>query len=845
MVSFLKHEWGHFGHLHVDRFERATGKPINSQDFDLSYWSDPGHDLYRGRRLAYLPPALLWRGEGFLLGTPLGFYGFAPAPARDKPVEAHIIPLKSQQMELDGRLTEWDAGCGWPMTPAASGGSPAQLMACQDTTTLYLAATCDTRDARPQMGSERYGAGDFLELSIRTVDAQWRFMVGLDDAARPRVGPMLGGAVPVDLRAVVTYDPAAGRTSYELSVPWDNIVARWVPGRDRVRVAARLWSDRGGLGQVVVASFGGGLATANPDTERHEIFQIGDMTWRHEQAALAVAREVPNLPEAEVFLRDYFNMRSRMAGERATIYDELLKAHANSPVALRVMALLDQGLRRKIDEDPAAEVVKIAKAAGVSDAICQQYVEMTKAYFSQWVYTRQAHKDAMFAFCLNDGLPNEEGWEHRALWGANRFPDMGKPGTPSRRYAGPIPAPVAQWFECRVPLIWLDMHDRPISGVSFACWAHVNLDRTAVGRGGSEQVLIDDAFPQGAVATGKYVWDVLAKSGGKSLSKPGNLDSDPAESVMFAQPATAHLAGLPPRPPVDKPRAIAAIRANMPKLADSEMGWAFYQALAAMEAGADPVKRRAVDLWYLQQKPSAIRAMDVLLAMKKRYVEAKDAAWPTKMDEFLRTAGVPQDVAFLFRSRQMERTDAFVRNWQVLGPLPSGKQLRGDDHPVETDPIDLAKQYEGLKGPVGWRLMGSKSEVIGLDEYLGKPARAMAFAVCWVYCEQPTQTYIELGDDDFAKVWVNRRLALDDNGQQVHYRGAQAKVTFPAGWSELLVKSVNIAGIWAFCLELYGPDGDGMPKGMKLSTTPPPGGTPRPATSRPTTRPATSRPRRR
>jgi hypothetical protein len=296
---------------------------------------------------------------------------------------------------------------------------------------------------------------------------------------------------------------------------------------------------------------------------------------------------------------------------------------------------------------------------------------------------------------------------------------------------------------------------------------------------------------------------------------------------------------------VDKPRAIAAIRNNMPKLADSELGWAFYQALAAMEAGADPAKRLVVDKWYLQQNPSGIRAMDVLLSMKKRYEEQKDPAWADKMNEFLRTAGVTQDVAYLFRTRQLERTDAFIRNWQVLGPLPSGKRIRGDDHPVEADPIDLTKQYEGLKGLVSWRLMGSKSEIINLDEYFGKAAHRMAFAVCWVYCPQPTPAFLELGDDDFAKVWVNRRLALDDNGAQLRYRGAQAKVTFPAGWSELLVKSVDIDRQWAFCLEIYGLDGDGMPKGMKLSTTLPPELATRPATSRPTTRPATSRPRRR
>ncbi len=62
----------------------------------------------------------------------------------------------------------------------------------------------------------------------------------------------------------------------------------------------------------------------------------------------------------------------------------------------------------------------------------------------------------------------EEGWNHRAYWGANQI-GWGTDGTQSRRYIGPIPA-TSRWVRLEVPASQLGLEGKSVHGMAFSLY---------------------------------------------------------------------------------------------------------------------------------------------------------------------------------------------------------------------------------------------------------------------------------------------------------------------------------------------------------------------------------------
>jgi hypothetical protein len=79
----------------------------------------------------------------------------------------------------------------------------------------------------------------------------------------------------------------------------------------------------------------------------------------------------------------------------------------------------------------------------------------------------------------------------------------------------------------------------------------------------------------------------------------------------------------------------------------------------------------------------------------------------------------------------------FVRQWQLIGPFAN---VNDGGHwqafPPEVDKMDLAREYEGLKGKVRWRLHQSETEKIDLQQFFNHDQAGVAYAVCWVRSAQ-------------------------------------------------------------------------------------------------------------
>jgi hypothetical protein len=164
----------------------------------------------------------------------------------------------------------------------------------------------------------------------------------------------------------------------------------------------------------------------------------------------------------------------------------------------------------------------------------------------------------------------------------------------------------------------------------------------------------------------------------------------------------------------------------------------------------------------------------------------------------------------------------FGRGWRLLGVFPSaGKESLGKAYPPETEPTDLAKQYAGLKGKIGWQEYHSPDDKIDLQKFFSHGDAGVAYAVCWVHCDKRA-AILSTGSDDGIKVWIDRKLVLDKVTTRDAFPGDdKTPVELTAGWHEVLVKVDNRFGTWAFYLQLEDPRTDKPLEGLTTRLAPP------------------------
>jgi hypothetical protein len=107
----------------------------------------------------------------------------------------------------------------------------------------------------------------------------------------------------------------------------------------------------------------------------------------------------------------------------------------------------------------------------------------------------------------------DDGWEHRAYWGAN-YLQLGSDGTNGRRFMGALPA-AGQWVRLEVPAAAVGLEGKVIDGMAFTTNGNrATWDRTGRLRGESSPpsagdfVWVDDSRPAGSVEVNKDdIWD--------------------------------------------------------------------------------------------------------------------------------------------------------------------------------------------------------------------------------------------------------------------------------------------------------------------------------------------------
>ena len=152
----------------------------------------------------------------------------------------------------------------------------------------------------------------------------------------------------------------------------------------------------------------------------------------------------------------------------------------------------------------------------------------------------------------------------------------------------------------------------------------------------------------------------------------------------------------------------------------------------------------------------------------------------------------------------------FIGRWNLIGPFDAPDMTA---LPVAFPPekeIILDKTYPGKGGlTVGWKIADADSNgVMQLPDLFQPNEQAVVYGLAYVYSPLACSTHILLGSDDGVRVWLNDALVHSNPT----YRGVsidqdKVKAALKKGWNKVLVKVLQGAGGWGFCLRFADPEG--------------------------------------
>jgi HEAT repeat protein len=171
----------------------------------------------------------------------------------------------------------------------------------------------------------------------------------------------------------------------------------------------------------------------------------------------------------------------------------------------------------------------------------------------------------------------------------------------------------------------------------------------------------------------------------------------------------------------------------------------------------------------------------------------------------LRAAGVQTDFA---------REAGFVTTWWLVGPFPNDNGSAFDKVFFPENEVDLGKDYSMGARTLRWQRLHT-DDVRGVVDLRGvfNPAdNVAAYGYAEVTVPQAEDAVVKLGTDDGCVLWVN--------GERVHGRNVSRALTVDedtvpvhlnAGANRILLKVLQGAGFWEFCLRLTDTQGRPLP----------------------------------
>lgn len=150
--------------------------------------------------------------------------------------------------------------------------------------------------------------------------------------------------------------------------------------------------------------------------------------------------------------------------------------------------------------------------------------------------------------------------------------------------------------------------------------------------------------------------------------------------------------------------------------------------------------------------------------------------------------------------------DGFVLDWQVSGPYMAEGQSGDALFNFEFAP---EKDYNNGKWKDALEFFPQNNSAIFDLSRLGEGPDRVAYLKTTLSVEKATPVIFEIGSDDGVKVWVNGKQVHTNNTTRP-LRAGQDKVSvgLEKGQNQVLVKVVQQAGEWAFCMKISDADGN-------------------------------------
>ena len=168
-----------------------------------------------------------------------------------------------------------------------------------------------------------------------------------------------------------------------------------------------------------------------------------------------------------------------------------------------------------------------------------------------------------------------------------------------------------------------------------------------------------------------------------------------------------------------------------------------------------------------------------------------------------------------------------ITRWWMVGPFDNeGKAGHAAVYPPERElatasAIDPKATFEGKDRPVAWRLLPeiSTSGMVPLDAVLRPDSQVTAYLTVAVRSSRAQKIAVRAGSTGAIKVWVDGRLALDDDVYRpIRFDQDAGPAELAAGWNRVTVKlSSGESGGARLFLRLSQPNGAPL-DGVELST---------------------------
>ncbi len=169
-----------------------------------------------------------------------------------------------------------------------------------------------------------------------------------------------------------------------------------------------------------------------------------------------------------------------------------------------------------------------------------------------------------------------------------------------------------------------------------------------------------------------------------------------------------------------------------------------------------------------------------------------------------------------------------ITTWNGIGPFDN-KEGTGHKavYPPENE-INFDATYEGLDGPVKWKIITEPMAgdgYVDLLSHFNPNVWSVAYVMNYLYAVQPIDVELRIGSNDTLKVWLGGEMIW----QYRQERGARpdediVKVSLKPGWTPVLLKVTQSENRWGFYFRVTDTAGNPTKKvkaALKPSATPP------------------------